>query len=139
MSVYLTDVKFYHFQMMKNKSTRESIDAINKKIKVKQTVVLTEKLKKQQESAKLGTDKSNKLRVDILNNETLLLLNLSDNEDNKQINQCISQCALWGSKIIEMDAKQIKDDKNNDILIDNLEMVARDYYKREWEKAKRGK
>ncbi|MDT2879880.1 hypothetical protein [Lactococcus lactis] len=76
----------------------------------------------------------------------LLLLNYSDNEDNKQIRRCIKDCnkyiIKWRKLKSQVKSGQMKKSdlpKSPVNVISNLRMVSTDYFKREWDKAKKGK
>lgn len=66
-------------------------------------------------------------------------MNLSNNTDNKQINQCITDCASWISNMETRFKKQEGEFRYYDTPVTNLMNVSRDYFKREWDRAKRGK
>lgn len=76
----------------------------------------------------------------------LLLLNYSDNEDNKQIRRCIKDCnkyiTRWRKLKFQVKSGQMKESdlpKSPINVISNLRMVSTGYFKREWDKAKKGK
>lgn len=93
------------------------------------------------------TDEKRKVIISrILETRELLLLNYSDNEDNKQIRECIKDCnnyiLAWDFKnqrVIngKIDKSDLPARPNNSIK--NLRLVSTDYFKREWDKAKKGK
>ncbi|MFT9269682.1 MAG: hypothetical protein ABF539_09200 [Liquorilactobacillus nagelii] len=72
----------------------------------------------------------------IIVNYNLLRLNLSNNEDNKQINECIEDCRNWADVVNSLKTGEEIPPKT---ALNNLIVVSRDYYKREWDKAKQGK
>lgn len=81
----------------------------------------------------------NKLSKKIEENQYLLLMNLSDNEDNKEINTCIVDCVNWINKMDEQWKSNKLKFENKDTVVTNLTKVSRAYFKREWDKAKKGK
>ncbi|MFT9098426.1 hypothetical protein [Liquorilactobacillus sp.] len=84
-------------------------------------------------------EKVDALAQKIQSKHNLLLMNLSDNEDNKQINDCIVVCTEWINSMPERWDNSGANFSYKDTPIVNLMKVARDYYKREWDRAKRGK
>lgn len=72
-------------------------------------------------------------------NQYLLFMNLSDNSDNKQLNDCIENCVIWINKMDEQRAVNQYKFVYEDTVVTNLLKVSRDYFKREWDRAKRGK
>lgn len=115
MAEYLKDVHYYPYLFKLYKEPYASVD--NPKIKIE----LDELAKKIEE------------------NHYLLLLNLSDNDDNKELNDCIINCVTW----INSMEKQWEINKYKfyykDTVVSNLTRVSRDYFKREWDRAKKGK
>lgn len=122
MSIFLTDVHYYPFlyEKLQNITVEHSkYDELEKEV--------------------------NELTLKIEENQNLLLLHLSDNDDNKQINDCITACGKW---IMDMPNRWniltsggfvpgAFDYENTPI--ENLLLVSRDYFKREWNKSKTGK
>ncbi len=72
--------------------------------------------------------------------KNLLVLNLSDTDENRQFNDCIEDLAIWVNSfnkiIVNTDNTKYS---YNDVPYVNLLKVSRDYYKNEWEKVKKGK
>lgn len=66
----------------------------------------------------------------------LLMLNFSDNADNKQIIKCIEDVRNYAMAIND---ELINTCGLSNIVVKNLVLVSRDYFKREWNRAKRGK
>lgn len=122
MSVFLKDVHYYPFiyENLMGISTKDS----------KYPEVLKE---------------VNELATKIEEKQYLLLLNLSANDDNKEINKCINDCAKWIKNMPTRWEIQTKKGANKngfkykDTPTTNLLVVSRDYFKREWSKAKKGK
>lgn len=81
------------------------------------------------------TDLSKKIEE----NQYLLFMNLSDNLDNRQLNDCIENCANWINKMEDQRAANSYTFVYETTVVTNLLKVSRDYFKREWDKAKRGK
>lgn len=90
----------------------------------------------------------NEILIKIQGTENLLLLHLSSNTDNNQIIDCIKACAKLPSDLKEIliieDDKMKKEQietfkKKESIMLNNLMIISRDYFKREWEIAKKGK
>lgn len=79
------------------------------------------------------------LVINIEVNYNLLLMNFSDNKDNAQINTCIKDCFIFVQCYEVFWESNDTDQAQNIWPIENLSTVSRDYFKREWEKAKRGK
>ncbi|WP_187957645.1 hypothetical protein, partial [Carnobacterium maltaromaticum] len=65
---------------------------------------------------------------------------LSNNEDNKQLKECIDDCLDWVKQIkSQIKSNEFVEGKNyNKTVLNNLLLVASDYLKREWNKAKKG-
>lgn len=66
--------------------------------------------------------------------ENVLILSIPENEDNKQLLDCIRMAGEWIDRYTSLK----KGDKWDNVTLVNLTKVSRDYYKREWERAKRG-
>ncbi|WP_270333116.1 hypothetical protein [Ligilactobacillus acidipiscis] len=79
------------------------------------------------------------LATEIEINYYLLVMNFSDNDDNKQINKSIEDCMFYVNSIQHFWNSNEKNQLNNYIPVANLAKVSRDYFKREWERAKKGK
>lgn len=102
---------------------------------VKHYPYLFKESKKGNATSKEVTD----LALEIEVNYYLLLMNFSDNEDNKQINTCIGDCALYVNCVKYFWQIGEKEQLENVLPVENLSTVSRDYFKREWERAKQGK
>lgn len=72
-------------------------------------------------------------------NANLLLLNYSNNLDNAKIIECIEDCREYVQDWIHLYEKGILGIKFIGIPIKNLRVNSRDYFKREWKQAKRGR
>lgn len=113
MSEYLKDVHYYPYLFSKWKKALEDGNPIKEEL--------------------------DELSQKIEQNQYLLLLNLGDNEDNTQINDCIIGCTLWTNSIQfawDMNKQEIN---TKDTPVTNLLKVSRDYFNREWNKAKKGR
>ena len=122
MAIYLKDVKYYPFLFKKSK-------------------LMSKKSSEYQEIL----NEVNELAVRISENKNLLLLHLSRSDDNKQLNDCIADCSKWISNMrirwsiqSSGNTKVFKFEYDN-TPPNNLLLVSRDYFKREWNKAKKGK
>lgn len=122
MAIYLKDVTYYPFLFKKYAKNNTS------------------------DSKRLELETElNELALRIKQNKNLLLLHLSNNEDNKQLNECIQDCEKWIKNMRVRWRIQTKGNTNVDLFeykltpIDNLLIVSREYFKREWDKSKKGK
>ncbi|MCH4169405.1 MAG: hypothetical protein LKF42_09130 [Streptococcaceae bacterium] len=115
MAQYLKDVNYYPYFFQKIKILLEENNTLTFEIELED------------------------LQKKIQENHYLLLMNLSDNPDNKQINTCITDCVKWINNMETRYNLQKNHFKYTNEPVTNLLKVSRDYYKREWDKAKQGK
>ncbi|CCO11303.2 hypothetical protein BN424_1862 [Carnobacterium maltaromaticum LMA28] len=158
MSVFLKDVHYYPFAYNDYKNSELEIEKCylklyefniklenheskfckpkskKERIKIKTEIKKLEiRIKELDTNFKKSKIKVNELARKIEENQYLLLLHLSDNPDNKQINDCIVKCTAWVNSMPEIWGYY------NTIPVTNLLKVSRDYFKKEWNKSKKGK
>lgn len=122
--------------MKKKKKIKLEIKKLENENEIKKLEIEIEKL---DISLTKLTIEVNELGSKIEESQYLLYLNFSENEDNREINQCITDCAHWIKNMpVRWDANRAEF-KYNEVPVTNLLRVSRDYFKREWNKSKRGK
>lgn len=120
MSVFLRDVHYYPFIFQQCNEKSKDDPTYDEDVKI-----------------------VNELAAKIEEYQYLLLLNLSDNDDNEELNRCINDCWKWIENMpTRWDIQTETGTKNKSFSYEqipttNLLKVSRDYLKKEWEKAKR--
>lgn len=132
MSKYLAEVHYYPDAYFRMRRLEDKLEAEKLLTKAPNLQNVKGKYEKQQEVV-------DELLRSIEETQYLLLMNLSDNIDNQQINKCITDCTEWVNNMEVRYEKNPKDFIWKDVPVTNLMKVSRDYFKREWSKAKKGR
>lgn len=81
-------------------------------------------------------EQSNRDMMELEKNYYLFKLNFSNNKDNEQIVKCIDDVRNYA---LSIDEKIKNQEELSNLVVRNLVLVSRDYFKREWNRSKQGK